>query len=135
MLDLNFDGFFTFMYRIIIISIASIFERFLYFLTIKLLLYTLLDHYFNVNGGKVQKLHSSLILFFSEFSFAETDDVRESKGKEGAIFFHLLSFAQTHKHSDPSWHFYILDDYLLFFNCSTCNCYTLTQGHYHTCGK
>ena len=53
---------------------------------------TLPDHSFNINGGKAQKLRYSLILFLSEFSFAETDDACDSWGKDSTIFFHLYHF-------------------------------------------
>ena len=44
-------------------------------------------------------MHSTFF-FLSGFSFTDTDDSQDSRGREGAIFYSTLPLPPAHKHSD-----------------------------------
>ena len=58
----------------------------------------------------------NVIFFLSGFSFTDTGDSQDRRGREGTIFYSTLSFPPAHQHSDISCHFqlFMLDDYHLF---------------------
>ena len=52
--------------------------------------------------------------FLSGFSFTDTDDSQDSRGREGAIFYSTLPLPPVHKHSDIYLQLCIWDDYHIF---------------------
>ena len=52
-----------------------------------------------------------LFFFLSGFSFTETDDSQDSRGKEGTIFYSTLPLPPAHEHLDIYLQFCIWDDY------------------------
>ena len=63
--------------------------------------------------------------FLSGFSFSDTDDSQESRGREGTIFYSTLPLPPAHEHSDIYLQLCMWDDYHItcWFHCdctSTC---------------
>ena len=72
-----------------------------------------------------------------EFSFTDTDDSQDSRGREGAIFYSILPLPSTHKQSDIYLQLYMSDDYQIFsigHRLYLPNCYSMrftTLSNYH----
>ena len=49
--------------------------------------------------------------FLSGFSFTNTDDLQDSRGREGAIFYSILPLPPAHEHSDIYLQLCMCDDY------------------------
>ena len=97
--DLNIDA--LFIIYIYIYKFIYIYKCLIYNIYIKfpknLLLYKIVSS--NVIGARMQKLHSSFFFLYA-FSFANTDDWKDSRGRKEAIFiplyhFHSLKNIQT----------------------------------------
>ena len=69
---------------------------------------------------------SVLFIFLSGFSFTDNDNLQDSGGREGTIFYSTLPLPPTHKHSNIYLQLCMWDDYH-FFNCTTCIYQTATQ--------
>ena len=54
------------------------------------------------------------IFFPSGFSFTDTDDSQDSKGREGTIFYSTLPLPPAHQHSDIYLQLCMWDDYHIF---------------------
>ena len=52
--------------------------------------------------------------FLSEFSFKDTDDSQDSRGREGPIFYSTLPLSPAHQHSDIYLQLCNWDDYHIF---------------------
>ena len=52
--------------------------------------------------------------FLSGFSFTDTDDLQDSRGREGTIFYSTLPLPPAHEHSDIYMQLCIWDDYHIF---------------------
>ena len=52
--------------------------------------------------------------FLSGFSFTDTDDSQDSRGREGTIFYSTLPLPPAHKHSDIYLQLFMSDDYHIF---------------------
>ena len=52
--------------------------------------------------------------FLSEFSFTDTDDSQDSRGREGPIFYSTLPLSPAHEHSDIYLQLCMWDDYHIF---------------------
>ena len=61
-------------------------------------------------------LHFSFFLFFflSGFSFTDTNDSQDSRGREGTIFYSTLPLPPAHEHSDIYLQLCMWDDYHTF---------------------
>ena len=55
-----------------------------------------------------------LIFFLSVFSFTDTGDSQDSRGREGTIFYPSLPLPPAHKHSDIYLQLCMWDDYHIF---------------------
>ena len=53
--------------------------------------------------------------FLSGFSFTDTDDSRDSRGREGTIFYSTLPLPAAHEHSDIYLLLCMWDEYHIFF--------------------
>ena len=56
----------------------------------------------------------NLVYFLSGFSFTDTDDSQDSKGREGTIFYSTLTLPPAHKHWDIYLQLCMWDDYHVF---------------------
>ena len=101
---LNIYGLFIFTFGIISTSTTSL-------LDVAVCFFLSRNYYFsgaitsNVNGFRIQNLHSSVFLFF-RFPFTDTDDPQYSRGREGTILitpydFHPLKNVQKNICSFP----------------------------------
>ena len=52
------------------------------------------------SGDRVQYDIYINIFFLSGFSFTDTDDSQDSRGREGTIFYSTLPLPPAHEHSD-----------------------------------
>ena len=72
-----------------------------------------------------------------EFSFTDTDDSQDSRGREGTTFYSILPLPSTHKQSDIYLQLYMSDDYQIFsigHRLYLPNCYSMrftTLSNYH----
>ena len=57
---------------------------------------------------------SGIFFFLSEFSFTDTDDSHDSRGREGTIFYSTLPLPPTHEHWDIYLQLRMWDDYHVF---------------------
>ena len=57
---------------------------------------------------------SERLFFLSKFSFTDTDNSQDSRGREGTIFFSTEPLPPAHKHSDIYLQLYTWDDYRIF---------------------
>ena len=57
---------------------------------------------------------TSFFFFLSGFSFTDTDDSRNSRGREGTIFYSTLPLPPAHEHSDIYLQLCMWDDYHIF---------------------
>ena len=58
------------------------------------------------------KMYTNQFFFFlSEFSFTDTDDSQDSRGREGTIFYSTLPLPPAHEHSDFYLQLCMWDDY------------------------
>ena len=53
-------------------------------------------------------------LFLSGFSFTDTDDSQDSRGREATIFYSTLPLPPAHEHSDTYLQLCMWDDYQIF---------------------
>ena len=73
-----------------------------------------------VEGGMVAQVEnkprglSGFFSFLSGFSFMDTDNTQDSRGKEGTIFYSTLPLPPTHEHSDIHLQLYMWEDYHIF---------------------
>ena len=58
--------------------------------------------------------HGKSIFFLSRFSFMNTGDSRDSRGKEETIFYSTLPLQPSHEHSDIHLQLCMWDDYHIF---------------------
>ena len=56
----------------------------------------------------------SFLLFLSGFSFTDTDDSQDSRGRERTFFYSTLPFPPAHEHSDIYLQLCMWDDYHIF---------------------
>ena len=63
---------------------------------------------------RVTYFNMERFFFLSGFSFTDTDDLQDSKGREGTIFYSTLPFPPAHKHSDIYLQLCMWDDYHIF---------------------
>ena len=56
----------------------------------------------------------TLFFFLSRFSFTDTDDSRDSRGREGIIFYSTLPLPPAHEHSDIFLQLCMWDGYGIF---------------------
>ena len=56
--------------------------------------------YFHWKNALFLKSINNMIFFFQGFTFTDTDDSQDSRGREGTIFYSTLPFPLAHKHSD-----------------------------------
>ena len=54
------------------------------------------------------------IFFLSGFSFTDTDNSQDSRGREGTFFYSSLPLSPTHEHSDIHLQLRMRDDYHVF---------------------
>ena len=54
------------------------------------------------------------VFFLSEFSFTDTDNSQDSRGREGTIFYSTLPLPPAHEHSDIYLQLCTWDDYHIF---------------------
>ena len=59
-------------------------------------------------------LQENYIFFISWFSFTDTDDSQDSRGREGTIFYSTLPILRAYEHSDIYLQRCIWDDYYIF---------------------
>ena len=45
-------------------------------------------------------IEKGFVFFLSGFSFTDTDDLQDSRGREESIFYSTLPLAPAHEHSD-----------------------------------
>ena len=93
--ELNVDAFFIFRCGFIITSIVSALDSLICFFAKKLPVYSTVT---NVIGARIQKLYRSF--FFYEFSYTDTDDRKNRRGKKRTVIiplyhFHPLKSIQT----------------------------------------
>ena len=55
-----------------------------------------------------------VFFFLSGFSFTDTDDSQDSRGREGTIFYSTLPLPPAHEHSDIYLQLCMWDDYHIF---------------------
>ena len=61
------------------------------------------------------KLKKKIKFFFSiGFSFTDTDNSQDSRGREGTIFYYTLTLPPAHKHSDIYLQLCMWDEYHIF---------------------
>ena len=61
-----------------------------------------------------QVIRSFLVLFFFFYSFMDTDDLQDSRGWEGTIFYSTLPLSPAHEHSHIYLQLYMSDDNHIF---------------------
>ena len=54
------------------------------------------------------------VFFLSGFSFTDTDNSQDSRGREGTIFYYTLPLRPAHQHSDIDLQLCMQDDYHIF---------------------
>ena len=66
-----------------------------------------------IRGVLLKKMFLKISQFFflSGFSFTDTDDSQDSRGREGTIFYSTLPHPPAHKHSDIYLQLWMCDDY------------------------
>ena len=69
--------------------------------------------------------------FLSGFSFTDTDDSQDSRGKEGTIFYSTLPLPPAHEHSDIYLQLCMWDDYHVFLIPALVFNRLLLDGMYH----
>ena len=74
------------------------------------------------------------ILFLSGFSFTDTDDSRDTRGRVGTIFYSILPIPHAHEHSDTYMQFCMWDDYHIFLIASFVFTRLLLDEIYHLIG-
>ena len=57
---------------------------------------------------------SERLFFLSRFSFTDTDNSQDSRGREGTIFFSTEPLPSAHEYSDIYLQLYTWDDYRIF---------------------
>ena len=75
--------------------------------------------------------NKSQFLFLSGFSFMDTDDSQESRGREGTIFYSTLPLPLAHGHSDIYLHLCMWDDHHVFLIASLVFTRLLLSEIYH----
>ena len=85
--ELNVDAFFIFRCGFIITSIVSALDSLICFFAKKLPVYSTVT---NVIGARIQKLYRSF--FFYEFSYTDTDDRKNRRGKKRTVIIPLYHF-------------------------------------------
>ena len=75
--------------------------------------------------------NKSQFLFLSGFSFMDTDDSQESRGREGTIFYSTLPLPLAHGHSDIYLHLCMWDDHHVFLIASLVFTRPLLSEIYH----
>ena len=56
----------------------------------------------------------NILFFLSGFSFTDTEDSQDSRGREGTIFYSTLPLSPAHKHWDIYLQLCMWDDYHVF---------------------
>ena len=74
---------------------------------------------------------TSFFFFLSGFSFTDTDDSRNSRGREGTIFYSTLPLPPAHEHWDIYLQLCMWDDYHIF-NRNACIYQTATRWDFPT---
>ena len=64
--------------------------------------------------SKVSLLSKEIFFFLSGFSFTDTDNSQDSRGREGTIFYSTLPLPPAHEHSDIYLQLCMWDDYHIF---------------------
>ena len=85
--ELNVDAFFIFRCGFIITSIVSALDSLICFFAKKLPVYSTVT---NIIGARIQKLYRSF--FFYEFSYTDTDDRKNRRGKKRTVIIPLYHF-------------------------------------------
>ena len=75
-------------------------------------------------------INMSMHFFLSGFSFTDTEDSQDSRGREGTIFYFTLPIPPAHKHSDIYSQLWMWDDYHTFFIAPLMMRFT-TISNYH----
>ena len=66
------------------------------------------------NSNKTFTVEHYFYFFLSGFSFTDTDDSQDSRGREGTIFYSTLPLPPVHEHSDIYLQLCMWDDYHIF---------------------
>ena len=77
------------------------------------------------------RLSNSCFFFLSGFSFTDTDDSQDSRGREGTIFYSTLPLPPAHEHSDIYLQLCMWDDYHIFLIASLVFTRLLLDEIYH----
>ena len=74
------------------------------------------EGYFRTDRHRLVCGSFSVFLFFflSGFSFTDTDNSQDSRGREGTIFYYTLPLRPAHQHSDIDLQLCMQDDYHIF---------------------
>ena len=75
------------------------------------------------------------IFFLSGFSFTDTDDSRDRRGREGTIFYSTLPLPPAHGHSHIYLQLYMWDDYQVFLIATLVFTRLLLDQTYHLVGS
>ena len=67
-----------------------------------------------VRFAHVLLFHFISLFFLSGFSFTDTDDSQDSRGREGTIFYSTLPLPPAHEHSEIYLQLCMWDDYHIF---------------------
>ena len=76
---------------------------------------------------KCQLVNSYMFFFLSGFSFMDTDDLQDSRGRGGTIFCSIIPLPPAYKHSDTYLQLCIWNDISHMFNHNACIYQTATQ--------
>ena len=85
---------------------------------------------FNVTSTLVKAISNPfelLIFFLSGFSFTDTDNSQDSRGREGTIFYSTLPLPLAHEHSDIYLQLCTWNDYHIFLIATLVFTILLTQ--------
>ena len=91
-----------------------------------------LQNQINENHHRIQHIwiivfqvspETEFFFFLSGFSFTDTDDSQDSRGREGTIFYSTLPLPPAHEH----WDIYLQLWLSRIFNCNTCVYQTATR--------
>ena len=92
-----------------------------------LFIFRFLEHKYSFNI----KTYNICFFFLSGFSFTNTDDSQDSRGREGTVFYSILPLLPAHEHSDIYLELCRWDDYHIFLNAPLVFTRLLLDDIYH----
>ena len=97
-------------------------------LIVCLFIFRFLEHKYSFN---IKTYNICFFFFLSGFSFTNTDDSQDSRGREGTVFYSILPLLPAHEHSDIYLELCRWDDYHIFLNAPLVFTRLLLNEIYH----